>query len=86
MAPVLAAANKALIAESRGKLTTKTLHSECVFNLSGSKHISQSLSKWGVSDTATSVLVACFDATPAQVGTARKESSGSGSLFLYSRE
>jgi EKC/KEOPS complex subunit CGI121/TPRKB len=37
--PVLAAAHKALLSNSRGSLTTRTLHSELVYNYSGSKHV-----------------------------------------------
>ncbi|CAA2995062.1 EKC KEOPS complex subunit Tprkb [Olea europaea subsp. europaea] len=37
--PVLAAAHKTLVAKSRGALTTRTLHSELVYNYSGSKHV-----------------------------------------------
>lgn len=37
--PVLAAAHKTLVAKSRESLTTRTLHSELVYNYSGSKHV-----------------------------------------------
>lgn len=37
--PVLAAANKTLVAKSRDSLTTRTLHSELLYNYSGSKHV-----------------------------------------------
>lgn len=37
--PVLAAAYKTLVAKSRESLTTRTLHSELVYNYSGSKHV-----------------------------------------------
>lgn len=37
--PVLAAAHKTLVAKSRESLATRTLHSELVFNYSGSKHV-----------------------------------------------
>lgn len=37
--PVLAAAQKALLSKSRESLTTRTLHSELVYNISGSKHV-----------------------------------------------
>jgi len=37
--PVLAAAHKTLVAKSRDTLTTRTLHSELVYNYSGSKHV-----------------------------------------------
>ncbi|KAK7262009.1 hypothetical protein RIF29_28337 [Crotalaria pallida] len=62
--PVLAAAHKALLAKSRHSLTTRTLHSELVYNYSGSKHITESFKRCGISDTTTYVLAARFDATP----------------------
>ena len=37
--PVLAAALKALLSKTRESLTTRTLHSELVYNYSGSKHV-----------------------------------------------
>jgi len=37
--PVLAAAYKTLVAKSRDSLTTRTPHSELVYNYSGSKHV-----------------------------------------------
>uniref|UniRef100_M1CFW4 PRPK n=1 Tax=Solanum tuberosum TaxID=4113 RepID=M1CFW4_SOLTU len=40
--PVLAAAHKTLVAKSRDSLTTRTLHSELVYNFSGSKHVRSS--------------------------------------------
>ncbi|KAK2968467.1 hypothetical protein RJ640_030078 [Escallonia rubra] len=61
--PVLAAAHKTLVAKSRESLTTRTLHSELVYNYSGSKHISESLKRCGISDTSTYVLVARFGAS-----------------------
>ncbi|KAJ6795216.1 EKC/KEOPS complex subunit TPRKB isoform X1 [Iris pallida] len=61
--PVLAAAQKALIAKSRDSLTTRTLHSEMVYNYSGSKHISESLKRCGISDSTTYILAARFGAT-----------------------
>lgn len=51
---VAVAANKALTAE---KLTTKTVYSEILFNLSISKNITQSLRTFGVDDKMKSVLV-----------------------------
>lgn len=61
--PILAAAQKSLLAKSRDSLTTRTLHSELVFNYSGSKHITESLKRCGISDNCTYVLVAIFDAS-----------------------
>ncbi|KAK7273055.1 hypothetical protein RIF29_14101 [Crotalaria pallida] len=62
--PVLAVAHKALLAKSRDSLTTRTLHSELVYNYSGSKHIAESFKRCGISDSTTYVLAARFDATP----------------------
>ncbi|KAK9863418.1 hypothetical protein WJX84_001340 [Apatococcus fuscideae] len=56
------AAYQALLAHHNGSLTTRSLHSELLFNLSGSKHIAESLKKFGVSEGCSSLLVARFDA------------------------
>ncbi|KNA14045.1 hypothetical protein SOVF_111170 [Spinacia oleracea] len=61
--PVLAAAHKALLSKARESLTTRTLHSELVYNYSGSKHITESLKRCGISDSCTYILAACFDAS-----------------------
>ncbi|CAO2816678.1 unnamed protein product [Amaranthus hypochondriacus] len=61
--PVLAAAHKALISKERESLTTRTLHSELVYNYSGSKHITESLKRCGISDGCTNILAACFNAS-----------------------
>ncbi|GER36427.1 EKC/KEOPS complex subunit CGI121 [Striga asiatica] len=61
--PLLAAAHKTLVAKSRESLTTRTLHSELVYNYSGSKHISESLKRCGISDNTSYVLVARFGAS-----------------------
>ncbi|KAH7855499.1 hypothetical protein Vadar_025600 [Vaccinium darrowii] len=58
--PVLAAAHKTLLAKSRESLTTRTLHSELVYNYSGSKHITESFKRCGISENSTYVLVARF--------------------------
>ncbi|KAK6143537.1 hypothetical protein DH2020_023885 [Rehmannia glutinosa] len=61
--PLLAAANKTLVAKSRESLTTRTLHSELVYNYSGSKHISESLKRCGISDSTSYILAARFGAS-----------------------
>ncbi|KAL3814226.1 hypothetical protein ACJIZ3_015494 [Penstemon smallii] len=61
--PLLAAAHKTLIAKSRDSLTTRTLHSELVYNYSGSKHISESLKRCGISDNTSYILAARFGAS-----------------------
>ncbi|PIN06057.1 Cell growth regulatory protein CGR11 [Handroanthus impetiginosus] len=67
--PVLAAAHRTLIAKSRESLTTRSLHSELVYNYSGSKHISESLKRCGISDTTSYILVARFGATADEMTT-----------------
>ncbi|CAF2067884.1 unnamed protein product [Brassica napus] len=63
--PLLAAAQKALISKSRDSLSTRTLHSELVYNYSGSKHITESLKRCGISEScSTYILAARFNASP----------------------
>ncbi|CAA7019902.1 unnamed protein product [Microthlaspi erraticum] len=65
--PVLAAAQKALVSKSRDSLSTRTLHSELVYNYSGSKHITESLKRCGISETSTYIIAARFNASPAEM-------------------
>ncbi|XP_031498827.1 uncharacterized protein LOC116263282 isoform X2 [Nymphaea colorata] len=65
--PLLAAAQKTLIAKTRESLTTRTLHSELVYNYSGSKHITESLRRCGISDSSSYVLAARFNASPEEI-------------------
>ncbi|KAM6551089.1 hypothetical protein CsatB_000901 [Cannabis sativa] len=62
--PLLAAAHKTIVAKSRESLTTRTLHSELVYNYSGSKHITESLKRCGISESSSYVLAARFNASP----------------------
>ncbi|KAJ0984095.1 hypothetical protein J5N97_002451 [Dioscorea zingiberensis] len=61
--PILAAAHKALLDKSRESLKTHTLHSELIYNYSGSKHITESLKRCGISDNTTYILAARFSAS-----------------------
>jgi len=61
--PVQLAANKAVTAQKTNQLHTKGLHSELICNLSGSKHVAETLRRFGISDASTNLLVARFDAT-----------------------
>ncbi|KAE8667870.1 hypothetical protein F3Y22_tig00112354pilonHSYRG00048 [Hibiscus syriacus] len=70
--PVLAAAHKTLISKSRESLTTRTLHSELVYNYSGSKHITESLKRCGISENSSYVLAARFNASPDEMKAVEK--------------
>ncbi|KAA3468059.1 hypothetical protein CXB51_002080 [Gossypium anomalum] len=74
--PVLAAAHKTLISKSRESLTTRTLHSELVYNYSGSKHITESLKRCGISESSSYVLAARFNASPDEMKAVEKLING----------
>lgn len=54
---VVVAANKAVVSEKFGRLTTRTLFTEILYNLSLSKNITQSLLKFGIDDKEEKILV-----------------------------
>ena len=68
---VKAAAGLALQHHTHGTLRTKTLHSELVYSLSGSKHIGSSLGTFGIKDDTTCLLVAKFDASDEDINALR---------------
>ncbi|KAK3195783.1 hypothetical protein Dsin_027093 [Dipteronia sinensis] len=74
--PLLAAAHKTLVSKLRESLTTRTLHSELVYNYSGSKHITESLKRCGISDSLTYVLAARFNASPDEMKAVEKLING----------
>ncbi|XP_015608167.1 EKC/KEOPS complex subunit Tprkb [Cephus cinctus] len=55
---VVVAANKAALKEMHSRLTTKTVFTEILFDLSLSKNITQSLIKFGIDDAERNILVA----------------------------
>ncbi|CAD7701006.1 unnamed protein product, partial [Ostreobium quekettii] len=57
------AACRALWSETAGTRRTRSLHTELVCNISGSKHIASSLQRFGISDGTKHLLVARFDGT-----------------------
>ena len=61
------AAHKALASRERNALTTRTLHSELVYNLSASKHITEGLRRFGMDDASDVVLACRFDASDADL-------------------
>ena len=64
---LLAAANKALLAES-SKMITKSLHSELVYSLSATRSIDASLRTFGVSNGTSEVVAAFFGGGAMGVG------------------
>ena len=54
---VLVAANRAAINAKMNRLTTKSLYTEVLFNLSISKNISRSLMEFGITDNDKNILV-----------------------------
>ncbi|KZC07240.1 PREDICTED: EKC/KEOPS complex subunit TPRKB-like [Dufourea novaeangliae] len=55
---VLVAANKAVVNEKMCQLTTKSVYTELLFNLSISKNISRSLAEFGINDHDKNILIA----------------------------
>jgi EKC/KEOPS complex subunit CGI121/TPRKB len=71
------AAHRALCAQSRGRLATRSLHAEVVFNVSGSKHIAETLRRFGIADDSRHLLAARFDASDADLSALAAAVSGS---------
>jgi EKC/KEOPS complex subunit CGI121/TPRKB len=65
-----AAAARALLCDQAGKLTTKTLHSELVFNLSGTRNVAESFRRFGISDKSDKIVLCVFDANESQLADA----------------
>ncbi|CAH0398119.1 unnamed protein product [Chilo suppressalis] len=59
---IAVAANRAVVSEQHKALVTRTVFAEILFNLSLSKNISQSLSKFGIENNHD--LLVCFIKTP----------------------
>ncbi|KAF8075958.1 CGI-121-domain-containing protein [Lyophyllum atratum] len=57
---------QAILAESQNALRTRTVHSEVLWALSPTNHITEALRRYGVSDSTTSVIVVGIEGASAE--------------------
>ena len=55
------AANKACLNEKRGKMLTKTVHTEVLYYLSPTRKVSESLKMFGIDEQVTDLVVLVFE-------------------------
>ncbi|EQC35639.1 hypothetical protein SDRG_06923 [Saprolegnia diclina VS20] len=70
--PLHAAASRTLLSSQNNALLTNTLHSELVYNLSGSRNVTDSLRRFGISAATTKLLICAFDADAAKLDEMRR--------------
>ncbi|GLC43396.1 hypothetical protein PLESTF_000429000 [Pleodorina starrii] len=67
---------RALAAESSGRMKTKSLHTELIYDVSGTTHVAESLKRFGVTDECKSLLAARFDCKPEELEALRSRIQG----------
>lgn len=68
---LLSAAQRALHGEAHGKMKTRSLETEVLFNLSNSNSISHAFRTWGVADDTNSIVVCMWEPTDKDVASIR---------------
>ncbi|KAF9436355.1 hypothetical protein BGZ76_004215 [Entomortierella beljakovae] len=64
---LLSAATKAAQDNEKGKLSTQSLNSEIIYNLSPSKNIAEALKRFGISEDTTSLIAIKIGGNPDEV-------------------
>ncbi|GIL81981.1 hypothetical protein Vretimale_1546 [Volvox reticuliferus] len=67
---------RALAAESSGRLNSKSLHTELIYDISGTRHVAESLKRFGITDECKSLLVARFDCKPEELAALKSRIQG----------
>jgi len=70
------AAYKASLAHARGTMVTRALHSELVFCLSPTRHISEAFRRFGGDERSTALIVCKFDASDEDLERVRRVVKG----------
>lgn len=73
---IQAAAARTLLSDEAGSLTTKSIHAELVFNLSGSRNVSESFRRFGIADDSEAIVVCVVDADDAKLSTLQQQVEG----------
>ncbi|PNW88468.1 hypothetical protein CHLRE_01g030950v5 [Chlamydomonas reinhardtii] len=68
--------HRALAAEGSTRMATRNIHTELVYGVSATKHVAESLKRFGINDDTSAVLVARFDCKPEELEAVAKRIEG----------